>query len=70
MKKGNYIIERCSNKIYIIVGRLFGDIILVDTDENSEEIIAFGAEKLERCISEGKFRKLHKTGIKIKNEGL
>ena len=61
MKRGN-------NKIYVIAGRWGKDIVLVDTDEDSEEILIYGAAELEGLMSAGHFGKLHKTGIKINEE--
>jgi hypothetical protein len=68
MKKGDYLIKRNSNKIYVIAGRWDKDIVLADTDEDSEEILIYGAAELEGLISGGHFGKLHKTGIKINEE--
>lgn len=68
MKKGDYLIKRDSNKIYVIAGRWDRDIVLADTDEDSEEILIYGPAELERLIDRGQFGKLHKTGIKIEKE--
>jgi len=68
MKKGDYLIKRGSEKIYIIVGRWDKDIVLADTAEDSEEILIYGAAELEGLISIGSFGKLYKTGIEIKKE--
>jgi len=68
VKKGDYLIKRSSNKIYVIVGRWDKEIVIADTDPNSEEVLIYGPEELESLISEGKFGKLHKTGIKIEKE--
>ena len=68
MKKGDYLINRESNKIYVIAGRWDKEIVLVETDEDSEEILIYGAAELEGLISAGQFGKLHKTGIMIEEE--
>lgn len=68
MKKGDYLIKRGSNKIYIIAGRWDKEIVLVDTYEDSEEVLIYGAAELEALISAGHFGKLHKTEIKIEKE--
>ena len=68
MKKGDYLIKRNSNKIYVIAGQWDKDIVLADTDEDSEEILIYGAAELEGLISSGHFGKLHKTGVKIDEE--
>ena len=64
MRKGDFLIKRGSDKIYVIAGRWDKDIVLVDTDEDSEDILIYGAAELEGLISAGNFGKLYKTGIK------
>lgn len=65
MKKGDYLIQRGSNTIYVIAGRWNKGIVLVDTDEDSEEILIYGAAELEMLISTGQFGKLYKTDLKV-----
>jgi hypothetical protein len=65
MKKGDYLIQRGSNKIYVIAGRWDAEIVLADTDDDSEEILIYGAAELEKLISTGHFGKLYKTDLKV-----
>jgi len=68
MKKGDYLIKRDRDKIYIIAGRWDKDIVLADTNEDSEEILKiliYGPAELEGLITAGHFGKLYKTGIEV-----
>lgn len=68
MRKGDFLIKRGSNKIYIIAGRWDKEIVLADTDEDSEEILIYGAAELENLIDKGHFGKLYRTGINLTKE--
>lgn len=68
MKKGDYLVKRGNNKIYVIAGHWGKEIVLADTDEESEEILIYSAAELEGLIARGEFGKLYKTGIKIEKE--
>jgi hypothetical protein len=65
MKKGDAFITKDEKKIYFMVGRWGSDIVLASTDTDSDEVLVYGAAEFEGLISEGRFRKLFNTGIKI-----
>lgn len=69
MQKGDYLLSRDGKKVYQIVGRYDRDVVLAIVSEDSDKILFYGADELEGLISEGHFRKLHKTGIKVNEEG-
>ena len=66
MKKGDAFITKDERKIYFMVGRWGSDIVLASTDNDSDEVLIYGAAELEGLISEGRFRKLFNTGINVK----
>lgn len=69
MQKGDYLLSRDGKRVYQIVGRCDRDVVLANISEESEEVLIYGAAELEGLISTGHFRKLHKTGIKVNEEG-
>jgi hypothetical protein len=69
MQKGDYLLNKDGSKVYQIVGRYDRDVVLAIISEDSDEVLIYGAAELEGLISEGHFRKLHKTGIKVYEEG-
>jgi hypothetical protein len=69
MQKGDYLLSRDGKKVYQIVGRFDGDVVLESMSEESEEVLIYGPAELEGLISIGHFRKLYKTGIKVNEEG-
>lgn len=66
MKKGEVLIYK-SGRVYQIAGRWDRDVVLSPVEEDDEQVLVYTASELETLISEGKFRKLHKTELKVKN---
>jgi hypothetical protein len=64
MKKGDYIVNKQGNKVYQMVGRWGREIVLAIANEDSEEVLVYGAKELEEMIAEGWFRKLHRTEVR------
>ena len=68
MKKGDFYITRDSKTVYKIVGRWGNEIVIADTDEDSEEVLVYLPSEIEEMVGTGKLRKQHKTGIKVGKE--
>lgn len=69
MQKGDYLLTKDGKRAYQIVGRFDRDIVLAIASEDSDEVLIYGAAELEGLISDGHFRKLHNTGIKVNDVG-
>lgn len=69
MQKGDYLLSRDCKNVYQVVGRYGRDVVLAIISEESDEVLIYDAAELERLITTGYFRKLHKTGIKVNEEG-
>lgn len=69
MQKGDFLLTKDVKKVYQIVGRWDKDIVLAPVSEDTDQVLIYGAAELEGLISEGHFRKLHKTGIKVNKDG-
>lgn len=68
MNKGDYLVIQGCDKIFQIVGRYCNNIVMSDANEDSEEVLIFTSTDVEKALTEGRFRKLHKTGFKITEE--
>jgi hypothetical protein len=68
MKKGDLFITKDGKTVFEIVGRWCGDMVLADTNEDSDHVLIYGASEIEELLGERYFKKLHKTGIKVKGE--
>jgi hypothetical protein len=69
MQKGDYLLSSDGKNAYQIVGRCGRDVVMAIVSEESDEVLVYGAAELEGLISTGNFRKLHRTGIKVNEEG-
>ncbi len=67
MQKGDLLISK-SEVIYKIVGRWGKDIVLAAADDEYDEVLIYAPSELEELISDGCFRKLYNTGIKVTEE--
>lgn len=64
MKKGDYIVNKQGNKVFQMVGRWGREIVLAIANEDSEEVLVYGAKELDEMIADGWFRKLHRAEVR------
>ena len=67
MKKGDFLITKNGKTVCKIIGKWGSDFILENINEEVEDVMVYGETELQSQIEEGTFRKLHPTGIKIKD---
>lgn len=53
MKKGDYIVNKQGSKVYQMVGRWGREIVLAIANEDSEEVLVYGAAELDAMIADG-----------------
>lgn len=67
MQKGDFLITKDSKKIYQIAGYWDRNVVLAPVGDDSDQVLIYTASELESLISEGRFNKLYKTGIKVED---